>query len=115
MVDLDREIASTRDVAYGLSRDVAERRQEMAQRMRHMQEIVEEARREGLRYVDSNGEVNFQDFLILSTNFGKPASSWGAGDFDADGSVAFADFLELSSNFGFTALAATDLGEKRVR
>ena len=46
-------------------------------------------------------EVAFEDFLILSANFGKETDAiWQDGDFNEDGSVDFADFLLLSANFG---------------
>ena len=51
---------------------------------------------------DANGDaqVDFADFLILSSEFGKtmPQNSMDA-DFDDDGRVNFSDFLLLSSNF----------------
>ena len=47
-----------------------------------------------------DGMVAFDDFLILSTNFGGPATSHTEGDFNCDGQVAFDDFLVLSTNFG---------------
>ena len=50
--------------------------------------------------LDLNGKVEFADFLVLSTNFGK-AGSYSDGDADGDGLVAFADFLLLSTNFGY--------------
>lgn len=46
-----------------------------------------------------DGEINFDDFLMLSNNFGQ-AGDWRQGDFDGNGEVEFADFLALSSNFG---------------
>lgn len=50
---------------------------------------------------DDNGEVSFDDFLVLSANFGKAADAvWEDGDFDGNGAVDFADFLLLSDNFG---------------
>lgn len=50
---------------------------------------------------NEDGKVEFEDFLILSRNFGKQADAvWGDGDFDGDGKVAFADFLLLAANFG---------------
>ena len=55
--------------------------------------------------VNLNGTVGFDDFLVLSTNFGQPGG-WGQGNFDLDKVVAFADFLQLSSNFGRSASAA---------
>ncbi len=54
---------------------------------------------------DGNNAVEFADFLILSSNFGKTDAVFDDGDFDGSGDVAFADFLILSQNFG-TTLAA---------
>ncbi len=51
--------------------------------------------------VDLDYNVDFADFLILSTNFGRPGG-WSDGDFTRDGEVNFADFLILSHNFGAT-------------
>lgn len=48
---------------------------------------------------DLNGEVDFSDFLTLSSSFGRDGG-WAEGDFDGTGDVAFPDFLVLSSNFG---------------
>ena len=48
-----------------------------------------------------DGAVNFQDFLILSTNFGKEEAIWEEGNFDVEPSVSFADFLLLSTEFGW--------------
>ena len=50
--------------------------------------------------VDLNGEVAFDDFLVVSVNFGQQVDGWAQGDFDCDGVVSFADFLQLSVNFG---------------
>ena len=47
---------------------------------------------------DLDGQVQFTDFLLLSSNFGMPGE-WGDGDFDDDGEVAFGDFLILSQHF----------------
>ena len=44
--------------------------------------------------------VDFQDFLSLAANFGKPDAVWSDGDFDADGTVSFKDFVILASSFG---------------
>ncbi len=52
-----------------------------------------------------DGEVQFDDFLALSANFGQ-AGGWAEGDFDADERVDFSDFLALSANFGGAAPAA---------
>ena len=52
---------------------------------------------------DGNNEVDFSDFLTLSSHFGTTVDTgYLAGDFDLDGTVAFSDFLVLSSNFGTT-------------
>ena len=51
---------------------------------------------------DSDGQVGFSGFLILSTNFGKQNdATFEDGDFNNDQMVNFADFLILSANFGF--------------
>jgi len=63
----------------------------------------------GLLPGDLNGDggVAFDDFLVLSSNFGKGSDdtrvNYTDGDIDCDGQVAFADFLFLSSNFGKTS------------
>ncbi len=56
--------------------------------------------------VNLNGTVGFDDFLVLSSNFGQTAG-WGQGNFDLDKVVAFADFLQLSSNFGQSRAASS--------
>jgi len=48
---------------------------------------------------DGNGQVEFADFLILSTNFGMPGGP-SEGDADCNGQIEFADFLVLSTIFG---------------
>ena len=48
---------------------------------------------------DGDGDIDFQDFLTLSGNFGMPGD-YTDGDTDCNGNVAFADFLKFSSNFG---------------
>lgn len=48
---------------------------------------------------DANNDdvVNFQDFLILSWNYGESGGkTWEEGDFNGDGDVGFADFLILA-------------------
>ena len=50
--------------------------------------------------VNLDGLIGFDDFLVLSENFGQPGG-WSDGNFDGDGVVGFTDFLALSSNFGF--------------
>jgi len=48
-----------------------------------------------------DGFVNFADFLMLSTNFGKEVDAvWADGDFNGDERVDFADFLLLAEEFG---------------
>ncbi len=49
--------------------------------------------------IDGDLEVTFEDFLILSQNFGQ-AGGPAEGDLDGDGMISFADFLLLASNFG---------------
>ena len=50
--------------------------------------------------INLDGQVDFGDFLVLSSNFGRNDASWGTGDFDGDREVTLTDFLLLSLNFG---------------
>lgn len=49
---------------------------------------------------NADGQVAFDDFLILSANFGTNVEPRTSGDADGNGRVEFADFLVLSKNFG---------------
>lgn len=49
--------------------------------------------------LNGNGEVGFDDFLVVSKNFGAPGN-YMQGDINLDGKVGFGDFLILSGNFG---------------
>ena len=60
---------------------------------------------------DLNGVVQFDDFLSVSANFGKPDAVWSDGDFDGNGAVGFADFLVVSNSFGQSSLAAVSVPE----
>ena len=55
--------------------------------------------------VDGDGEVQFNDFLEVATNFGS-AADWTQGDLTGDGMVGFDDFLILSTNFEEVAFGA---------
>ena len=50
--------------------------------------------------IDRDGIVNFADFLILSSNFGKSEVGEQEGDLNEDGIIDFADFVILNANFG---------------
>lgn len=50
---------------------------------------------------DLDGQVNFEDFLRLSSHFGNDEATFAQGDTDGDGRVGFSDFLRLSNHFGF--------------
>ena len=56
--------------------------------------------------LDSDGEVGFQDFLLLSQNFNRTDADvqQSKGDLDNDGDVDFEDFLALAENYGKTIL-----------
>lgn len=62
--------------------------------------------------IDGNGEVDFNDFLIFSRNFGTDVVAGSLGDFDENGEVDFNDFLTFSRNFGSSSSA--DLMSKSV-
>jgi hypothetical protein len=52
-----------------------------------------------------DGQVDFEDFLNLSANFGG-RGSWSEGDSDGSGMIDFADFITLASNFGVVSVVA---------
>lgn len=57
LIRLHETIAETRTTAFELSADAGRRREEMGQRMERMQAVLENLQREGVEYLDSNGEV----------------------------------------------------------
>ena len=50
--------------------------------------------------LDGNGDVDFDDFLRLSANFGVDSTSYANGNVDLVNGINFDDFLILSGNFG---------------
>lgn len=52
-----------------------------------------------------DGEVGFDDFLVLSGNFDTQVDDYRDGDLTRDGVVGFDDFLELSGNYAATGMA----------
>ena len=56
---------------------------------------------------DTNGQVEFSDFLTLSENFGSTPATWSEGDFDCNGEVGFTDFLLLAENFGLSGASSS--------
>ena len=48
---------------------------------------------------DLDGDIDFADFLVVSTSFGTEGGGWASGDYDGNGITEFADFLALSTNF----------------
>ena len=52
--------------------------------------------------VGGDGEIAFDDFLVLAGNFGTPHASYTEGNIDLRNGVDFPDFLALASNFGRT-------------
>ncbi|MGC4033470.1 MAG: autotransporter-associated beta strand repeat-containing protein [Tepidisphaeraceae bacterium] len=49
---------------------------------------------------DLDGDVDFNDFLALQSNFGNAGTRFDQGNFNYDGATNFNDFLLLQSNFG---------------
>lgn len=60
--------------------------------------------------LDLDGDVDFSDFLGLSSNFGDDGD-YTDGDLDCDGAITFPDFLMLAANFSTSADAATHVPE----
>ena len=48
---------------------------------------------------DLNKIVNFNDFVLLTNNFGSNGSGWSQGNYNADTNTNFDDFVLLSNNF----------------
>ncbi len=71
--------------------------------------MVETIFRTLLGDTDLDRDVDFADFLILSSNFGSTDTGWAQGNFNGDADTGFADFLMLSANFGLDAAAADEL------
>ena len=53
-----------------------------------------------------DGQVDFEDFVVLTVNFGKTSAIWQDGDFDGSTTVDFPDFVILAVNFKTTVAAA---------
>ncbi len=52
--------------------------------------------------VDSDGDIDFQDFMALQAGYGIPGGATREeGDVDGDGDVDFQDYLLLESHFGY--------------
>ena len=58
--------------------------------------------------VDLDGDVEFDDFLVLSANFGR-VDGWASGDFDGSGQIEFSDFFLLSTNFGRNVVSVPEV------
>jgi hypothetical protein len=53
-----------------------------------------------------SGTVNFADFALLVSNYGKPAS-WDGGAITYGATVSFADFALIVSNYGKSAVMSS--------
>jgi len=47
-----------------------------------------------------NGDVGFEDLLILAQHYGDTNATWESGDFTGDGTVGFDDLLVLAQHYG---------------
>lgn len=66
--------------------------------------------------VNLDGQVDFADFLILSSNFGVASNATPAmGDLNQDEKIDFADFLILSDNFGNHLAAVEEVFRESTR
>ena len=50
--------------------------------------------------LNQDARTDYDDFVILSANFGRSHVYQNDGDLDGDGEVGFSDFLLLSAHFG---------------
>ena len=55
--------------------------------------------------LDGDGQVAFDDFLVVASHFGQQGIGYSQGDVSLDGQVGFADFLQIASNFQDASVA----------
>ena len=55
--------------------------------------------------IDLDGDIDFADFVVLSSHFGQASGRWATGNVDGQNGIAFSDFVTLTSRFGFRAEA----------
>ena len=60
---------------------------------------------------DLNKNVNFNDFVKLSNNFGNANTLWNQGNGNSDNFTNFNDFVRLSNNFGMMVASGSDVPE----
>ena len=65
----------------------------------------------GLGDHDLNMIVNFNDFVVLSNNFGVTPTGWGQGNGNTDETTNFNDFVRLSNNFGMNFASDSNVPE----
>ena len=58
-----------------------------------------------------DGTVNFEDFTLLSNNFGAAGTGWEEGNYDLNDITNFADFAILSNHFGQSTPSGTPAPE----
>ena len=71
----------------------------MANRLRTVVAILSTVQGDG----DLNRTINFQDFVLLSTNLSAIESGWAQGNFNLDDIINFTDFVALANNHKTTA------------
>jgi hypothetical protein len=62
---------------------------------------------------DLDKTVSYSDFLALAASFGT-AGEWSTGDFSGNSHVGFDDFVLMSENYGRTSVAAAAVPEPSV-
>ena len=65
----------------------------------------------GLGDHDLNMIVNFNDFVVLSNNFGATPTGWAQGNGNTDDITNFNDFVRLSNNFGLSFASGSNVPE----
>jgi len=58
---------------------------------------------------NADGTVNFNDLLLLASNYNSQTRRWAFGDFNADGAVNFNDLLLLAQNYNTSGPQPADL------
>jgi len=56
---------------------------------------------------NGDGDVDFEDFIVLSQNYQSEKTAYIDGNVDVMGAIDFTDFIAFSNNFGKTVAAAS--------
>ena len=68
----------------------------------------------GIGDVTLNNIVNFEDFSVLSNNFGADDTGWAQGNVNLDSTTNFEDFVGMANNFGLVFTSGSPIPEPTI-